>query len=143
MSNVDLWPYSEGLYVEDNCLPVCTGVTRSRYRQVGGNGYLWPFGYFWMGTTVLCDDGWATREFSGEGSTTANSPEMVTGWYITKTTRDFYQTHGSLTVVAVADSLCPGESVGILYSHWMDFIELYIFYFYSIDIAVFRFFIIF
>ena len=88
MSGCITWPYANGLYVVDLTLEDCGNRGRPRYRQVSGNGTIWSNGHDWIGSTILCSDSLATRQFDNVVLTYDTPDKSLLGdWDVTKLDR--------------------------------------------------------
>ena len=99
MSNVLNWPWAGGVYIQDDSLEDCTSAGRPRYRQLGGNGFIWNYqGSHWEGTTVLCTLSDSTKQFLVGSS--ASTPDLVTAgsWAVITTARNAWEPAPGMTV---------------------------------------------
>ena len=106
VSNVPTWTYTEGFYVQDDTLAICNGASNPRYKQIGGNGYLWSLGTWWVESSIHCDDRWSIIEFLIDSA--AATPDLVPGgtWMMVNVARNDKDTHSSLVVTAVPMTQC-------------------------------------
>ena len=107
MSNVDNWAWANGLYMQDDSLATCDSSGRPRYRQIGGNGTLWPKNKFWRCSTTVCGNKLLVKQF-GTSNTNAATPDLVMAgkWRMTMPRRDGAIDHPSLAVSAVPAGEC-------------------------------------
>ena len=76
MSNTLVWPdIVDGLYIADPLLNQC-GSSKTTYKQLDGDSFLFHNGAVWIGSTTICDESNSVKQLFGVGDT----PPQVTTW---------------------------------------------------------------
>ena len=99
VSNVLNWPWAGGVYIQDDSLEDCTSTGRPRYRQLGGDGFIWNWkDSHWEGTTVMCSGLDSTKQFLVDSY--ASSPDLVTAgtWKVINKERSNWESAPDMTV---------------------------------------------